>query len=93
MIPTGTPIQRLSRSSRSLAMNSAFCSKVVSYLEAFMAAKITFPRNGMYFNHESIHIGGVVAQAVNLPDVFVGTLISRFSGVIVLGHSRDQSTE
>ena len=94
MTPTGTPIQRLSRSVKSLAMKSAFCSKVVSYLGAFMAAKISFPRNGMCFSHESCHRGGEVVLAVNLLWMdLAGTLTCRFSAVIVLGHRRDHSTE
>ena len=94
MTPTVAPIQRLSRSLKSFAMKSAFCSRVVSYLGAFMPAKMAFPRNGMCFTHESLHNGGDAASAVNLWWMdFAGTLTSAFSAVILLGQSRDQSTE
>lgn len=48
----------------------------------------------MCLSHESFHNGGDEAAAVNLPWLdFAGTLTSDFSAVIVLGQSKDQSTE
>lgn len=59
-----------------------------------MPAKIAFPRNGMCLSHESFHNGGDEASAVSLWWLdFAGTLISYFSAVILLGQSKDQSTE
>ncbi len=58
-----------------------------------MAHKSVFPIKGMYFIQESCHDGGVAAFAISFPcKVFVGTLMSEDSGVMVLGQSIDQSS-
>lgn len=93
MIPTDVPIHWLSRVSRSAAIKSVFCSRVVTYRPAFIAVTRDFPRNGMCFSQESCHSGGTPALAVNLgEELFVGTLKSEDSGAMSLGHIMDQST-
>lgn len=93
MIPTAVPVQRLSRSSRSFAINSAFCSRVVSYRLAFIATAITLPIKGRCLTQDSCHRGGVAASAVSLfCVVFVGMLRSEDSATIFIGQSIDHST-
>ena len=58
-----------------------------------MAHVSILPMKGMCRSQESCHNGGVVAFPIILPcELFVGTLKSEDSGVMVLGQSRDQST-
>ena len=58
-----------------------------------MAHISVVPIKGMYFIQESCHNGGVAAFAISFPcKDFVGTLMSEDSGVMVLGHSIDQSS-
>ena len=58
-----------------------------------MAHNSVFPIKGICFIQESCHDGGVAAFAISFPcKVFVGTLKSEDSGVMVLGQSIDQSS-
>ena len=84
----------LSSRARSLAINSALCSRVVTYRDMFMPQTIGFPSKGICFNHESFQAGGNVDCATKLfwEEAFVGILRSEDSGVRSAGQSRDHST-
>lgn len=92
--PTVVPMNRLTSLARSLAINSAFCSKVVTYRLAFTPATIDLPISGICFIHEFCHAGGNVALVITLlcNKAFVGTPRSADSAVRSPGQSKDQST-